>query len=1033
MDSITDKRRRFFSNLFSLGFIVLLLIGDWPFQTARSAPGDLDPSFGEAGVLETGRFCCGSGEAMVGVVQPDGKLVVAGQADFGQLTLVRYLADGRLDPSFGEEGQASTGGFLGMAIALQPDGKLVVAGGQGIKNPNGEAMALARFLPDGRLDESFGIGGKVLTKVRDSFAQANALVIQPDGKVVVAGWNWENGQAETLLVRYQPDGAIDRGFGSEGVLFSTVKATRPEQTGLALQQDGKLVVAATLSSINSQGNAVSFAVLMRYQPDGSPDADFGSGGILISSLGEPHRSSLSALVIQADGKLVAAGFAFDGQNRAFALARYDADGNLDRSFGVDGQVILSRPNESSVALTLLALSDGQLAAIGDFIDLQAAVARRTLLRFDPNGTLDTSFGDQGRIATSANSLVRQLDDKLIGVGDRVAVDNNGFALSRFNLDGSLDSGFGNGGRVKTDVGMARSSATSILLQTDGKLVSGGWVYEGDRWSMALVRLLSDGTLDPSFGLDGQVLTAAEDLNTGVSDLLIQADGKLVAIGAHLSGDGLPQGLTTLVRYTPEGSLDTGFGVAGKVMLPDFQGRVLGLQLEGKLVAAGLGWDGTSNLLTLVRFNPDGGLDQGFGDHGRVLTSMSLEWAGDLLVQADGKLVVVGQTRIEGNPLSALRRFRPDGRPDQGFGDQGLVLIKEIYAPSSVVVQKDGKLVVAGSGWQPLVGVDRVSVFALARYHPDGRLDTGFGDGGILLSGVQYQDSFGDSLHAYASGLVIEADGKLIAGGNLVRSDYFGYTWAIGSLLIRYNPDGRLDTGFGDAGQLVTSFDDTGASIHAMALQANGKLVTAGGIRNLFALARYCTGTCDEEPLDRIHVSGRVRVAGSDIPVCALVLANGKSQFSCDGDGGFHLTEVPLDSNQEVTLFAWAEGFEPFKTLIHPRSPAQHIDVELRLPSCGQGPQPDQPPQPSALSQVSLSGKVRLLGTDIPVCALVMANGKHSFSCDGAGNYHLDQVPIDQAGQLTLYSWADGFTPLKILLAPTQATETGDIEMRVQCH
>lgn len=1028
MNSITDKGRHFFSNLFSLGLIVLLLFGDWPFRTAWSASGALDPSFGEGGVVETGRFCCGSGEARVGVVQPDGKLVVAGQADPDKLTLVRYLADGRLDPSFGDVGQASTDGISGMAIALQSDGKLVVAGEHWDTNPNPGVMALVRFLPDGRLDESFGLGGKVFTRVGDSSAQANALVIQPDGKVVVAGWKWENGQAETLLVRYQPNGALDRGFGSEGLLFSTVKATQPNQTGLALQEDGKLVVAGTLSSIDTQGNLVSFAVLIRYQPDGSPDADFGSGGFLISSLGEPHRSSLSTLVIQADGKLVAAGFAFDGQNRAFALVRYHSDGNLDRSFGVDGLVMLSRPNEYSAALALIALNDGQLAAIGGFVDLQADVYRGDLLRFNPDGTLDPSFGDQGRIRTSAGSLVRQLDDKLVGVGDGVGISNHGFALSRYTLDGSLDSGFGSGGRVETQVGTARSTATSILVQTDGRLVSGGWVYDADRWSMALVRLLPDGTPDSSFGVDGQVLTSAEDLNTGVSDLLIQADAKLVAIGAQ-SGGGISQGLTTLVRYTPEGNRDAGFGEAGKVWLPDFQGTALGLQADGKLVAAGLGGDATNNLLTLVRFNPDGGLDQGFGDHGWAMTSMSLAGVSDLLVQADGQLVVVGQTRIEGNMQSALRRFHPDGRPDQGFGDQGLVLIKEIYHPSRVVVQKDGKLVVAGSGWQPLVGVDRVSVFALARYHPDGRLDTGFGDGGIILSGVRYQNNFGDRIEAYANTLVIETDGKLIAGGNFYRTNDFGYFWALGSLLIRYTPDGHLDTGFGDAGQLVTSFDDTGASIHAMALQADGKLVTAGGIRNLFTLARYCTETCD----DHIDLSGRVRVSGTDIPVCALVLANGRSQFSCDGGGNFHLSEVPLDSNQEVTLFAWAEGFEPFKTLIRPDSPSYSVEVGMRLPSCGQGPQPDQPPQPSALSQVNLAGKVRLLGTDIPVCALVLANGMRHFSCDGAGNYRLDQVPVDQAGLVTLYSWADGFTPLKILLAPSQSEETRDIEMRVQCH
>jgi uncharacterized delta-60 repeat protein len=372
----------------------------------EGAPGDLDPSFGVGGKVTTD-FGPRIGRALV--LQPDGKLVAAGGA-FSEFALARYLPDGSLDTTFGTGGKVITPfgqAFVAAnALVLQPDGKLVAAGYSG---PSDEAFdfALARYLPDGSLDTSFGTDGKVTTDLGSSDV-ANALVVQPDGKLVAAGVTGKLAPIDFALVRYLPDGSLDHTFGVNGTVTTDFGSSNDGAEALVLQSDGKLVAA---------GSSNADFALARYLPNGTLDPTFGTGGkVTTDFFGE---STASALVLQVDGKLVAAGFAAEGV-AAFALARYLTDGGLDPGFGT-------------------------------------------------GGTVTTDFGGQDM----GLALVLQPDGKFVVAGGSNATGVFEFALARYLATGDLDPSFGMGGRVTTGFGELEDIASALVLQTDGKLVAAG--------------------------------------------------------------------------------------------------------------------------------------------------------------------------------------------------------------------------------------------------------------------------------------------------------------------------------------------------------------------------------------------------------------------------------------------------------------------------------------------------------------------------------------------------------------------------------
>src|SRR5262245_12272309 len=286
-----------------------------------------------------------------------------------------HAVPGNLDPAFGTDGvaRASLGSSdSGEAIALQRDGKIVVAGSalKGIS----WVFALARFSPDGSLDRSFGACGTTTTAFATD-AYAHAVALQPDGKIVVVG---QVSYSTLALARYRPDGSLDPSFGSGGKLMLSI-GDSSFGYGIAIEPDGKIVIVGAAAVGSSDGFAV-----VRLNPNGSPDPGFGSNGVTITKIDE--GSGAWAVALQPDGKIVAAGYSAQtiGFSR-FAVARYDAQGSLDVSFGVNGTVTTPGHEYGGLANALAVQPDGKIVVAGN--DSSRGLAR---LRLTRDGALDSA-------------------------------------------------------------------------------------------------------------------------------------------------------------------------------------------------------------------------------------------------------------------------------------------------------------------------------------------------------------------------------------------------------------------------------------------------------------------------------------------------------------------------------------------------------------------------------------------------------------------------------------------------------------------
>jgi uncharacterized delta-60 repeat protein len=394
--------------------------------------------------------------------------------------------------------------------------------------------------------------------------------------------------------------------------------------------------------------------------------------------------------------------------------------------------------------------------------------------------------------------------------------------------GSLDTSFGIGGKVTTVLGSNYSYAFAVAMQTDGKIVAAGESSSGASWAFGLARYNTDGSLDTSFGTGGTVTTAFGTAGDTPLAVVIQTDGKIVAVGYSNSS---PGPVFALARYNSDGSLDTSFGTGGTGKVTTAIGTVgavayaAAIQSDGKIVVAGESDTATSNVFALARYNIDGSLDTSFGTGGTVTTSFGTMYqdATSVAIQADGRIVAAGRYY----PVFALTRYNSDGSLDTSFGTGGKVTTAmggDSCDATGVVIQLDGKIVAAGSSW-----AGASDSFVLVRYNTDGSLDASFGIGGKVTTGFESGLGF---LRAVA----IQSDGKIVAAGSSSDGTSVVFT------LVRYNSDGSLDTNFGIGGKATTDFGTIADEIYAVAIQTDGEIVAAGysytGTTEVFALARY---------------------------------------------------------------------------------------------------------------------------------------------------------------------------------------------------
>jgi uncharacterized delta-60 repeat protein len=391
---------------------------------------------------------------------------------------------GDLDAYFGNGGQISmdlsgSNDYV-RAVASQPDGKVIVVGSAG------SSSVVVRFNKNGQLDTTFGAGGKLLPA---PLVYAGAVTLQPDGKILVAG----NAGGGFSVARLNGDGSLDNSFGNGGVAPAlTFNGHSGIANAIILQPDGKIVLAGNVSIAYRDSD---FGV-GRYNSDGSPDLSFGTGGAVSTSF-SGSRDQAYAVALQSDGKIVLSGDTVAGSNTVdFALARYNTDGTLDASFDGDGKLTTNFFWENAARAYGVAIQpDGRIVAagwagvLGDF--------RFGLARYNANGQLDASFGQGGRVTLTfpgssradGLSLALQPDGKIL-VGGDVLSGNYSFALARFNANGSLDQGFGAGGLVTTDFG-GDDTAYAMSLQRNGRIILAGQTGEYPNYDLAVACYTND--------------------------------------------------------------------------------------------------------------------------------------------------------------------------------------------------------------------------------------------------------------------------------------------------------------------------------------------------------------------------------------------------------------------------------------------------------------------------------------------------------------------------------------------------------------
>lgn len=403
--------------------------------------GSLDGTFGTNGKVTT-NFGSNWNEGYSVAIQQDGRIIVAGFAGYSNaFALVRYNTDGSLDNTFGIGGKVTTDfGVIEEnhnSIAIQSDGKIVVAGTTGISQSR--VFAVARYNTNGNLDISFGLSGKITTDFGIGANVGWSLAIQPDGRIVVAGNSANATDFDFALVRYNIDGTMDTSFNMNGIVTTDFGANNDLGRSVAIQPDGKIVVGG----VSGTGAGTDFA-LARYNTDGTLDNTFSTDGKVTTDYESDSDAGMS-VVIQSDGRIVMVGHALTtgATNDYLALARYNTNGTLDNSFGSGGKVITAFGPYYETGTSVAIQSDGKIIGVG--YSFNGTDNDFTLARFNSDGSLDSTFGVDGRIITDfatnsdqAHSVAIQTDGKIVLAGT-VSYDlGSDFAVARYIS--SLDIG-----------------------------------------------------------------------------------------------------------------------------------------------------------------------------------------------------------------------------------------------------------------------------------------------------------------------------------------------------------------------------------------------------------------------------------------------------------------------------------------------------------------------------------------------------------------------------------------------------------------
>ena len=418
----------------------------------------------------------------------------------GTFTGSAWAAPGDVDFSFGPGGLGYTVvGFgpsadFANAVAIQPDGKIVVAGESNAAG-NYDFAVTRLTQPQGQLDSTYGAGsGKSLTNILGSDF-ANDLALQPDGKLVLAGKTTSSGNTDMAAARLlNPQGTLDTSYGLGTGASDMDFGGNDDGQDVELQPDGKIVVAGT-TTVNGTND---FAVTRLLNPQGTFDSSFGPGanGRSVVDMGTSSSDVANAMTLQTDGKILVAGSTTVGANSDFALLRLTNPGGVpDPGFRLGtGKAITDLGGSDEAAQAVLQQPDGKILEAG-YTNLGGTRDFVVVRRTSPQGVLDSTFGSgSGKVLANfggmdtASSMALQPDGKIVVAGYTTAGGTHDFAVARFNSNGTLDTSFGSGGKSIASLG-GQDDAYAVALQSDGKIVLAGYTSAGNGNDFAVARFI----------------------------------------------------------------------------------------------------------------------------------------------------------------------------------------------------------------------------------------------------------------------------------------------------------------------------------------------------------------------------------------------------------------------------------------------------------------------------------------------------------------------------------------------------------------
>lgn len=731
----------------------------------------LDHSFGINGYTRT--FFPVSGNISYNGCQqvladPDGSFYLVIHVS-QQTVISRRLADGSLDQAYGENGYSIPVEVGWGHAVLLPD-KRIVLGGTFYYANYIQDFGMARLTAGGKMDSSFSGDGIQTTDFLSPYDFISGIALQNDGKIVAVG-TFDNHKG-FALARYNPDGSPDNSFSGDGkqvTQFENSFAARP--ISVAVDANGRVIVA---------GVAGGRFTVAAYLSNGSLDNQFSSDGKEFYTanplFGEPID-----VVIQNDGKIVVAGNTYGSGGDNFNLLRLNFDGTYDNSFSDDGKVLLNLPGGNATGVTID--NSGNIWVSGSaYIDGREQVL---LARFTSSGIRDSSFSEDGftsahifEFSVSPGGLAIQPNGRILIAGVHSIQDaGNNFFVVRFNPGGTLDNSMDGDGILSDVKQYGNTVYYASAVQTDGKIITaGGARIAAFVFAFAIARYNTDGSLDNTFSQDG---------------------------------------MATIAFALPEGSLNgsTAYAIA--------------IQADGKIIVAGSCGNSQNEDFAIARFNIDGSLDNTFSDDGKLLTDFAgRDRAYSVLLQDNGKIVVAGTrsslTSSEYRDF-ALARYNADGTLDNSFSFDGKLITEDVGKASAAIIQPDDKILVAG-GWR--------EDFSMVRYLSNGGLDQSFDfDGVVTIDFGGYSE--------VASAVSLLPDGRIIIAGTTGGSD--GTRMAVA----RFNPNGSPDLSFSADGKVVLQLGSTTEYCASLALLPDGRILLGGhGAGDLALVRLYPDGTLD---------------------------------------------------------------------------------------------------------------------------------------------------------------------------------------------